>query len=84
MLQQFQNVDPKATGTNDNAEEEEQHEQGESLRTDMNVHVDDMRTRSALSPIRTSSNANTSLGLSNSEEPVNEDVLRDENEIVKL
>ncbi|KAI7978242.1 hypothetical protein EIK77_003561 [Talaromyces pinophilus] len=74
ILEQFTAVDPKATGTYDNAEEE-QHEQGTGLRTDMTAHADNTRTRSAPLSIRTSNNTNTSLGLSDLE-PVNGDVLQ--------
>lgn len=74
VLEQFQNVDPKATGTYDNAEAE-QHEEGTGLGTDSNAHEDDARTRSAPLSVRTSNNANMSLGSSESEELVDGDAL---------
>jgi hypothetical protein len=79
VLEQFRETDPQATGTYDNAETD-QHDEGTGVKTNSNARKDDMRSRSALSSIRTSNTTNTSLGLGESDETVNGDVSRSEDE----
>ncbi|KUL82020.1 hypothetical protein ZTR_11386 [Talaromyces verruculosus] len=81
VLEQFTAVDPNATGTYDNTEEAQQHNQDTGLRTNTSVHADDARTRSAPPSIRTRDNAYTSLG-SRDLEPANGDTSWDEDEVV--
>ncbi|KAI7978744.1 hypothetical protein EIK77_009205 [Talaromyces pinophilus] len=80
VLEQFTAVDPKATGTHDNAEEDQQHDQDTGLRTNMTAQADNARTRSAPSSIRTSQNNTNTSFESRNLEPANGDVLWDGDE----
>jgi ribonuclease HI len=83
MLNQFQNTDPEAMGTYEEAITTNSPQLDTDVGASTDAHVDDVSTRSARSSVRTSDDTNMSLG-SRISEPADGDARSDETEDVSV